>query len=204
MRIRKSIYSNKKGMELSINFIVGLILALAAFFLGLMFIPKLFSAAKDVNEQLDQNSEEILRNMAMEGKVAIYPETIETKVGGGRVIGLGIMNVGQTQNFTVGIKYVSGKDKNGNALSININNWVFVEPTCAEWCAYKTTTNTFEVKRNDRIIESVAFRAPNGITKGTYVFAILVKKDANNDGFNYNDALDENYAGSKLVTITVI
>lgn len=204
--MRKHLISDKKAIELSINFIVMLILAIVGFGLGMMFLPKLFEASKDVNAELDSNSKEYLMNMAMEGKVAAYPENFETKSGTGRVVGLGIMNVGETQKFTAGIKVVSAKDNSDNDITVQIKNqiteWVMVENLDigdSGWHQYHI--QNFEVKRNDRYIENIFFRAPKGTMKGKYTFAVLIKRDIHDDGFNVDD---ENYAGSKLVTVTVV
>jgi hypothetical protein len=196
-------FKTKKGIELSINFIVMLILAIVGFVMGLMFIPQLFKASTDMYQQLDSQSKDILMNQAMEGRVAIYPENFQTKVGSGRVVGLGIYNVGNTQNFTVGIKYVSGTETDGTDIPpslITMTEWAMVDSLVVDWYPYKVHP-TIEVKRNDRDIESIFFKAPAGALRGKYTFAILVRKDALNNGWT---ATDENYAGSKLVTITVV
>ena len=202
--MRRNILKDKKAIELSINFIVMLILAIVGFAMGLMFIPQMFKASNDVYQELDSQSKEMLMNQAMEGKVAIYPENFETKTGSGRVVGLRIYNTGNTQNFTIGIKFVSGTKTNGDTIpsdSIVMTEWAMVNSVAVrEWNPYNIHP-TIEVKRNDRVIESLFFRAPKGIERGKYTFAIIVKMDKGSKGY---DSSDEPYAGSKLVTITVI
>jgi hypothetical protein len=198
--MRRNVCSNKKGIELSINFIVMLILGILGLGIGLMFIPKMLNSSKEINAQVDQQSKEILQGMAMEGKVAIYPEEFEVKPGYGRAIGLGIMNVGQTGNFSIGAKFVSGKKNNGDTVisgEIIISDWTIIDLAArsdGDWI--EISRSPVEVKRNERVIESLYFKAPKGTPSGSYSFAVLIMTG---DDFD----ITKKYAGSKIVTLKV-
>jgi hypothetical protein len=195
------VLDNKKGIELSVNFIVMLILGILALGMGIMFIPKLMNSSDTINTEVDQQTNDILQNMAMEGKVAIYPENFELVPRKAKTVGLGIMNVGDTGKFSIGVQAVFAKDERNVAIATpDIRNWTFVSGTATNgWYAFQEGV---EVLKNDRQIIPVPFRCPESTKKGTYTFAIIVQKAP-----NFLDpkgvGSSKNYAGSKLVTITV-
>jgi len=51
--IRMKLFTSKKGIELSINFIVMLIIGIAMFGFGLKFLAQFFSGAEQIKSQLD-------------------------------------------------------------------------------------------------------------------------------------------------------
>ena len=74
-------------MELSINFIVMLILALVVFGMGLTLFRKFFIQAEEIQENLDQQTEAELKQIMMSSpdQVVIYPTKITVKKGRGGV-----------------------------------------------------------------------------------------------------------------------
>ena len=83
--MRKHLISNKKGIELSINFIVMLILAIVGFVMGLLFIPQLFKASNDIYQELDSQSKDILMNQ--ESGLTSFSTLLAERRDGGYIIG---------------------------------------------------------------------------------------------------------------------
>ncbi len=71
------LFKNKRGIELSINFIVMLMLALATFSGGLVFASKFFGHAEKVRGTLDAQTEKQIEKLLDSGSPVVIP--INTK-----------------------------------------------------------------------------------------------------------------------------
>ena len=71
------LWQNRKGIELSINFIVMLILALAVFSGGIMFATKFFGHAEKVRASMDAQTEKQIEKLLDSGSPVVIP--INTK-----------------------------------------------------------------------------------------------------------------------------
>lgn len=188
---------SKRGVELSINFIVMLILGIVVFGFGLMMIPKFFGVASSASEELDSQSEQMLRDRVLnDGKVAAYPENFDLKRSGTRIVGLGINNVGLGQSFGAAIKLSSQPA----GASFVPSDWTYAGDIEKGDGWYELSESPVRIERNEQEIIEVAFRVPSDAVKGEYTFALLVKSDPDADGFTDDD---KNYAGAKLIHITV-
>jgi hypothetical protein len=65
--------SNKRGIELSINFIVMLILAIAVFAGGLVFASKFFGHAEKMRDNLDAQTEKQIEKLLDSGSPVVIP-----------------------------------------------------------------------------------------------------------------------------------
>ena len=109
---------NKKGFELSINFIVMLVLAIAVFGFGLYFAKQLFSQGEQIKAQLDKNTESDIEELLSRGETVAIPISAKTVDSGDLAIfGLGIMNVrGEQETFSVAITCTKALDRRDNDI----------------------------------------------------------------------------------------
>jgi hypothetical protein len=110
---------HKKAMELSINFIVMLIIALVVFGMGLVLFKKFFVAADDIKQNLDDQTRKELqaKMMASSDEVVIYPTEFTVQKGKSDVIGVGILNIGTQTSFNIKSEYISCYNRDGQDIT---------------------------------------------------------------------------------------
>lgn len=85
---------NRKGIELSMNFLVVVILSIVILSMGIVFVTRLFSEAAKIPDSLNQKTEaEIARLLTSGERTAIYPSEMTIPRGKDEVFGLGILNI---------------------------------------------------------------------------------------------------------------
>jgi len=160
----------KKGFELSINFIVILIITIVVFGLGIRFAYNLFKSAHETVEEFDEQTKaEIERSLYQGNIVAIPINQKELRVRDAETFGLGILNqLGETKFFKVYIEFATAVDEYGDPFSQSILDNVETE----EWTFEES--RVYEIEDNGREIIPLAFHVPSGTKYGTYVFNVGV------------------------------
>ena len=157
---------NKKALELSINFIVIVIISLVIFGMGIGIANKFLGQAEVIKQDLDQQTENQINAMLDSGDRLAIP--IDNKIiekGKSDVFGLGILNIlGQTRTFTVTISsslYVSPTKQTENPPTIPLE---FIE------------VRSKELKNNEHDVMPLVVRAPRNARPGTYVLNVHVSQ----------------------------
>lgn len=183
MRLAK----NKKGIELSINFIVMLVLAIAIFTGGLVFASKFFSKAGDIQGALSSQTQTQIEALLDDGSPTVLP--IHTKSiprNTYDTFGLGIMNIKDSpqETFTYSIsftKFVSKSDPsvNCNSPSSCISAGIpDPDDYPQKWITPDTaTTGPVEItlKKNEKQSVMILVQVPQGMPSGSYLYKIEVK-----------------------------
>ena len=174
--------AKKKGLELSINFFVTLIIIIVIFSGSLFFIRNFFRAATQIGEQIDRDTEAQIRALFSGGGVIALPFNKHTiKRGKEEVYWLGILNIDETNEqyhvqvafkdaFTPDEDFIVGYDR-----EYIDDNWVLYSEG-----PYTIPLNLHKsigvlVKVGDKM-------SADAITqRGTYVFNVCVSKDPVSD-----------------------
>jgi len=157
---------NKKAIELSVNFIVIIIISMVVFGMGLFFANKLFKEAENIKQSLDESSERQIIALLDSGQRLVMP--IDNKVvekGESYVFGLGVLNIlGGTRVFEVTLSsslYIDQQGRTQNPPSISLE---FIE------------FQRRDVKNNERIVFPLVVRVPRKAPAGTYVINVDVSQ----------------------------
>ncbi|MFQ5621219.1 MAG: hypothetical protein ACE5FT_05215 [Candidatus Nanoarchaeia archaeon] len=129
---------NKKGMELSVNFMVMLILSIVVFGFGIYLVGKIFSTAELEQGRVSDNVKAEVRNRLFRGgdAVAIPWNKEKLKIGESHTFGLGILNTyTEVKNFKIEMTYVEAYDRMGKMLPQDLladqgyinSHWIFTE-----------------------------------------------------------------------------
>jgi len=95
---------NKRGIELGINFIVTLILAIVVLSFGIYFVRMIYERSAEMKLTLDQQTEmELERLMDSGEKVSLYPARRTVDNGEMATFGLGVLNIDNILQFKVKI-----------------------------------------------------------------------------------------------------
>jgi len=152
---------NKKAFELSINFIVMLILSIVIFGFGIKFVSNLMQGVNDINEltnsDFEANMERILCDSSEKTCVGISRKEIRpNKVA---FFTFGVLNTyGERKNFYIDVYRADPYDNNPDEIKYQLNNELTLDP--------------FE--QNNVVI---AVQVPGGTKKGIYVLNVYVCSD---------------------------
>ena len=173
---------NKKGLELSINFIVVIIISLVVFGLGLVLFRNIFSESQDFTDKVTQDTERRLNNLLIKGdELVMMPEFVkDIKSGDSYQFPLGIkadtskcINLPQDQlsqqTCLVKTSFDKAVDENGAEMDLtldkqrDISEWTFPE-------------SSYLIKNHENKIIGIPIRVGKSFqTDATYVFNIEVK-----------------------------
>jgi hypothetical protein len=161
---------NKKGIELSINFIVLLILAMAMFGGGLLFVSKFFSKATSIKGSLDTQTERQIEAMLDSGSAFVIP--IHTKEGDrGEFVkyGIGLYNDGRSssEQFSISVNFDSAFAKTTKL------------PLCSGGCPADampqikpSNVQTIQILPDQKQTFLVLFEIPPRTQSGTYIYTV--------------------------------
>jgi hypothetical protein len=166
------ILKNKKGIELSINFVVMLIIALVVFGMGIVLFTRFFQEAENIRTNLDDQTRRKLESQMMSSseKMVVYPTSLTIRKGKGDVVGVGILNVGDTEKFTVLSEYKTCYDSYGNDL----NTGCLVNGE--DPLGLLQTAREVNIPQNKREIASVPIKVLSGAASAKYSVLITVEQ----------------------------
>ncbi|MGM5487683.1 MAG: hypothetical protein ACQESG_01915 [Nanobdellota archaeon] len=167
---------NRKGIELSANFLVILIIGFVVFGAGLAMTKSFFSGAEKTRKDLDQDTVRRIEQLMNDGsRVSIPVNKKEIPRGELDVFGVGINNVlpGANNRFNVTLTFKKGIYENNSKMQITNRgyieqNWIYNE------------TETYEIETNEyKIIDMQVVADPmvsssDYTPAGTYIFDVNV------------------------------
>ena len=167
---------NKKALQLSINFIVILIMAIVIFGFGITFVGKFFAGAAQLKADLDMDTQKRIQSLLDTGEqIAIPVNTKTLEVGQSSTFGMGILNIlGEEKYFTIEISCTTALDSKGQPIDAS---QYCEKPKEKEWVFQDNFQE--QVKNNEQKVVSLLFQVPKGTVAGKYIFTIKVLYDAN-------------------------
>lgn len=166
----------KKAIEVSLAFIVVIVIALSLFVLGVKFIYDITAEAGKIEEvsieQLDRKFAEL--SCESNDKVCIGIIRREVPKGKFDVFGVKIINIISTTDFLVEVNPSSAFDKENNEIENNIR--------------FKYNDKVILIEKNEEKNIGIAFEVPKEAQSGIYIFDIVVKYDMDGQFQQYDDA----------------
>ena len=166
---------SKKTIELSLTFLVTIILAVVIMAFGVRFLYSLASEATELDktstEQLDKRFAEISCGSNDKVCVGIIRRTIQK--GKMDAFGLKIINIDAASEFKVEVNPSKAFDKQNNEIANNIN--------------FKYNNNQMTIEKNGEKSMGIGFEVPKNAESGTYVFDIAVTHKVNDEFIQYDD-----------------
>ena len=178
---RKKRRHNARGMELSINFIVTLILSIVIFGFGIYLVKQFFGFANEAQAKVDIDTKAVIEQRLLDAgdKAAIPLSKAKARVGESYTFGLGVLNTfNSPHTFSVSMKFTKAFDESGDEVTqaeptyIN-KNWLF------------SSIPDISLGANEHAIIPLTVRVDSKMTedghptqKGyTYVFNVCVQRD---------------------------
>ena len=156
----------KKGIELSLNFLVTIIIALVIFGFGVRFIYTLASQATELEsmttDELDKKIGQLLCESTERVCIGIDKKTIQK--GKFDVFGIEVININQGSNFEMEIKPTGYIKNNGPIMPVGQGKLKL---------KYR---QDFFIGRNEEESLGVGVEVSRGAESGAYIFDVQVKQ----------------------------
>jgi hypothetical protein len=159
----------KKGIELSVNFIVMLILAIVVFGLGIAFILNLFKIVPTWIKSIDPQTKDIINQRLATERLVVEPHQREVSKNSVSTYGIGI------RNTIVGREYFMIKAELESATS---SKNVKLDPDTVT-IIFRVQEPEFSLLVNKQKIVNFGVNVPRSAVSGTYIYNIYVCSDAN-------------------------
>ena len=189
---------NWKGIELSINFLIGIIFGVLLLGLGLSFAGQLLSQSeKLVRQGLPDYYEIEAKNCVQRGdRVCIPQAKMEAAVNKVVSFGVVINNIyGEKRSFKPKVVFSRGKTEAGATITssqIQSKDWTF------------ESFPSRDLENNEAITVEIPIRAPKGTKPGTYTFNVNVCFDGLEAQDSKCSAPEKAlYSPTQQITITV-
>ncbi|MBI2658857.1 hypothetical protein HYX05_02015 [Candidatus Woesearchaeota archaeon] len=164
----------KKAIELSLNFIVILVISIIIFGFGVRFISKLSSQATELQEITTAELDERIGNLVCEGSdrvcIGIDRKTIRrTKFD---IFGLKIVNILESQNFDI---IVERPVPSGYTIT--------KEEIPTDSLIWNPKERSVFIEKNEEKSLGIGVQVPANIVSGTYIFNVRIQA-ANGDPYS--------------------
>ena len=167
----------KAALELSTNFLVMLIIAIASFSLGIAIIYRLSDSMTQAGDRIDEETErKIERQMVSGGEIFALPfNRLDLRRGDDTTLAFGIRNNDpKWETFNASVDCVGAYDHDDNEICDSLST---CDNHCGHW-AYIPHQN-IEIDYRDREMESVFIVVDDDAEQGRYIFRMEVEA---NDG----------------------
>src|SRR3989338_1939407 len=159
----------KKGIELSLTFMVVVIIAIVLFVFGVNFVYKIVNQTNEIDkintDELDKKFAQLSCESSDKVCVGIIRKIIPR--GSFDTFGLKIINIGNATDFLVEVKASKAFDKQEKEIANNIN--------------FKYNNNPMNIEKNEEKSLGIALEVPKDAVFGTYIFDIIVKNNVNEE-----------------------
>ena len=169
----------RAAIELSVNFIVIIIISLVVLGMGVYLVNRFVSEASDIKEELDIETEKQIMDLLSSGDRVAFPINKKTIAKGhGEVFGLGIFNIlGEEKTFTVDLEQGIFIEKGATESD---DTWPSSEPVPVPVPVF-IASRSKEIKNNEQVVLSIPVNVPKGTPSGTYVIDVNVKYDTDKE-----------------------
>ncbi len=184
-KLKKLSKLNKRGMELSINTIVLLIISIAIFIGAFALVRMFFTQATQISAGLDKSVKDNIENILRQGNtvITIPYQRATVKRGQAASFGLGVRNIlGSEHTFCTAVFFDEAYQQNHKRIGKEFGtadydasyvqqNWVG---------SFEVLNEPGKLKNNDFVVVPLSVTAANSMSqsavtlKGTYAFDVCV------------------------------
>ena len=169
----------KAGIQLSVNFLVMLIIAIVVFGSSMYMIKKFFMQADTIKMTYDERTEKEIERLLDDGsKVAIPFDKKIIGNGEFKTFGIGVLNVlntGVSNDFEITVSFGKAFNKLNTEICTVSNPCI---PSPNTWL--QTTSGTMPIQKSVKNNEQEKFLLGVGVNnapQGTYIFNLIVCVD---------------------------
>lgn len=156
---------NKKGIELSVNFLVIFILSIVMLSMGVMLIKNWYDSSIDIHQRISEQEQSQIESILARGeKVAIPIKSKSIRRGEFELLGLGVLNIKNSeQTFSAGVIDVKAYDPNNQEIE-NPQSYMKVN----------IENPSFTLKPNEIEKNTIFAKAEKNAQLGKYIYTVEV------------------------------
>lgn len=177
---------SKKGFELSVGFIVILIITIIIFTSSLVVIKRFWSTTQTIQSSLSTDVQNQIDAVLGQGQaVAVVPAQVDATPGKQQSVGIGLMNVlKQKTTFYIVIGYSGAFDKNNELIQVDpelMQGWLLYNKGPYDLSQGKTDKASVLIEPKFQIDDDVRTKP------GTYIYNVcVIPKDTAHGGNTIN------------------
>lgn len=186
---------NKKGIELTVNFLVLMIIAVVVVIMSLFLFKNILGSGEDLTDTVTKDVEQRMNELLLKSdEVVMIPQfQADARTGKVHKFALGIKSEtsqcggGSEANYDVDVEFVIATDATNNDATLTPG----LREQARTW--YFDQTQTYTIKNGERMVIGVPIMAGNGASRDwTYGFDVIVSCNG------------REYGGLQKVYITVV
>lgn len=164
---------NKKAFELSINFLVVVIIAIVMLALGMKLITDFFGKATEIHAIIDEGTKAEINEMLSRGEQVAVPFNLkQIRRGEDDTFGIGVLNTAKTPlDFQPTISFDEAFAEDDSQIT-DVNE--------ADWLLYDSESFSLGPSEDKQI--PVLVKVPETADSGTYIFNVRVLQNGNTYG----------------------
>ena len=170
--------NKKAAIQLSMNFLVTIIIALVMLAAGIVLLRNFVLVTEGAQANVDERTEQRLAVLLDQGEQVAIPFSRQTlKRGDQHVFSVGVLNILAPPDelgteFRIKISVSSARDSQDRDISIDLSDWVTYSDL------------PFSLQKNERQKVNVLVSVPTGAKSGTYIFNVGVYTTHNNKQYD--------------------
>ena len=159
---------NKKAIELSISFLVVLIISIVIFGFGIRFMYNLFSSANDIRDLTMEDIDKKIGDVVCEGsdRVCIGIDRKKIPRNDFDVFSVKIINILDAQNFDITVSNSAGYTKDKKQIQLT---------TSFKGMAINPSSRNIYIDKNDEKSVGIGIQVPTNAPSGTYIVDVTIK-----------------------------
>lgn len=169
--------NRKAGIQISINFLVVMMISIVIIGLGLVLINRMVGSGGDQISSMDDRLRTQIEDLLVRENRLVAIPIVEKEFdrGTGDFFGIGVMNLQlQTVNFSVNVTFdrafhrITGNDITGQLSGLNnASNWVLL------------FDGVKDIRARDKYVFTVGFQVPRTALPGLYIYNVSVTNSTN-------------------------
>jgi hypothetical protein len=167
---------SKGGLQLSIKFLVTIILAMTMLAAGILILRQFIDVTTDTQAQIDQRTQQRLSELLNAGEQIAIPFSRQSiRRGESYVFGVGILNIEEANTFRVNVDLSSAYHKDNTPFTNQeiINHQLRATAQKPPlWFLYDNLDQS--LSKNQRKIINVLVSVPKNAPSGEYIYNVIV------------------------------
>lgn len=166
------ILTKRGAIQLTMGFLVTIIISIVLLALGILFLRQLVTGAEEIKLDLDQQTESQLASLLDQGQQIAIPFNTQTiRRGNSHIFGIGILNIQEQGIFELSVTLSKAVDTANNEFpaqtirNLNIPAWL------------RYDASGFQLNKNERQSIPLLIQIPTNAPSGTYIFNVQVKRN---------------------------
>ena len=170
---------HKKGIELSLSFLVIIIISVVVFSFGISFIYKLLSQATELQQMTTKDLDDRIGNLACEGfdRVCIGVDRKTIRRAQFDVFGIKLLNINDNTLFDVTVS--PSQDFPSNQLGFKMDKTPITNPP-NPMLLVNPPSRSIDLEKNEEKSFAIGVEIPKDAVSGTYILNVNIQQAGQN------------------------